>query len=220
MRSIHTSVFSMMPERPAKKRMRKALLVKILRRAAFRGATEFGLSLLMLYTFLLRGPSEWWGQADPKKLDFKQGHLRYGQIVRKHRKEMVTLYRECVCKRSPLLCVHKWWMAYSEQRETTGLLNERYLTMTPTQWTLQLREYIAEIHPHLTTEDLATWTSHCCRRGAAADILHRQGLTGKGGLDDMLREADWASAKGSHPYTPADEIEAVTMGELMIEELD
>ena len=92
--------------------------------------------------------------------------------------------------------------------------------MTPTQWTQRLRSYISSIYPQMSEQDLETWSTHCCRRGAAADILHREGLSGKGGLEEMLREADWSSAKGSHPYTPADEIEAVSMGELMIEQLE
>ena len=181
---------------------------------------EFGLSLIMLYTFLLRGPSEWWGQARSDLFGFKQGSLSYGPIVRKHRKERVTLYRECVCKKTPLLCAHKWWSAWEELRESTGQSNEEFLCSNPTAWTQKLRSYLSQVYPQATREDLATWTSHCCRRGAAADILHRQGLAGGGGLKDMLREADWSSPKGSHPYTPADEIEAVSMGEVLIEEMD
>ena len=76
------------------------------------------------------------------------------------------------------------------------------------------------IYPHMSEEDLNSWSTHSCRRGAAADILHRQGLGKDGGLETMLLMADWASPQGAHPYTPADEIEAVSMGEVLIDKLD
>ena len=72
----------------------------------------------------------------------------------------------------------------------------------------------------MSQEDVRSWTTHSCRRGAAADILHSQGLSDKGGLKEMLLEADWATPKGAHPYTPADEIEEVSMGEILIDQLD
>ena len=206
----------MMPERPEKKRMRKPILRKLLIRAAKRHDIEFGFTLIMLYTFLLRGPSEWWDQARPTLLSFAAGHLRYGSIVRKHKKSRVTLYRECVCQREPLFCAHKWWLAWEETRTN----DQDFLTTTPDKWTKQLRTYLKAEYPAMSDEDDLTWTTHCCRRGAAADILHRQGLTGAGGLEQMLLEADWSTPKGSHPYTPADEIEAVSMGEVLIEQLD
>ena len=77
-----------------------------------------------------------------------------------------------------------------------------------------------EIFPSMSEQDVTSWTTHSCRRGAAADILHRQGLSHSGGLEEMLMQADWSSPQGAHPHTPADEIEAVAMGELLIEKLD
>jgi len=177
---------------------------------------QFGLTLSMLHMFLLRGPSEWWDQAKPERLQFAQGYLRYGPIRRKHRKTEVTLYRPCVCKTNRILCVHLWWQAWEQERPRF----EEYLNSSPDRWTKKLRGYLREIYPGMPETELQSWTTHACRRGAAADILHSQGLGDKGGLKEMLLEADWASPQGAHPYTPADEIEEVSMGEVLIDQLD
>ena len=75
-------------------------------------------------------------------------------------------------------------------------------------------------HSHPPSQHISSRLTPIFVGSAAADILHRQGLTDEGGLEAMLRQADWAGPKGAHPYTPADEIEGAAMGELLIDNLD
>ena len=216
LQAVHTGVFSLQPPRPEKKRMRRRLLKQILAVAAKRKDTEFGYSLIMLYTYLLRGPSEWWDQAESHKVQYRSGYLCYGPLTRKQRKCQVTLYRQCVCQGHRLLCAHLWHEAWEQERPR----HSGYLTSSVDKFTRKLRGYIRELYPQMPEDEILTWTTHSCRRGAAADILHRQGLTDDGGLDAMLRMADWSGPKGAHPYTSADEIEGAAMGDLLIDNLD
>ena len=85
-------------------------------------------------------------------------------------------------------------------------------------WTRTLRRGLEALG--MAHEKVEQWTTHCCRRGAAADILHRQGLTQEGGFEAMLTAADWSSARGAYPYTPVDEIEQELIGDVIIDGLD
>ena len=85
-----------------------------------------------------------------------------------------------------------------------------FLTLNSASYTLLMRQALIEAGG-LSENAAALWTTHVSRRGAAADILHRQGLQA------MLQQGDWKSARGAHPYTPKDEIDEIQMGEVLID---
>ncbi len=213
-RAVHAGTMALQPEREEKPRMRKMMLKRVLAWAVKKKHWEFGTTLCMMYAFLLRGPSEWWAQAEWRRIDTTTtGEVRYGPIQRKHRKEKVTLNRTCCCQKEKLMCPHQWLEMWRGQRP-----GGRVLTESVASWTAKLRGALTELG--VQEEDAMKWSTHVCRRGAAADILHRKDAFGKGGLRDMLQMGDWSGEKAANPYTPRDEVEAVTMGEIMLADMD
>ena len=49
---------------------------------------------------------------------------------------------------------------------------------------------------------IADWTSHCFRRGSAADMLEANGVNA------MLRHGEWSSPQAAEPYASRDEQQA------------
>ena len=58
---------------------------------------------------------------------------------------------------------------------------------------------VRDIINTLGVRDVATYTSHCFRRGSAVDILERHGLQA------MLRFGQWYSPFSAAPYASLDE---------------
>jgi len=64
---------------------------------------------------------------------------------------------------------------------------------------------------HLAVEDHSRFTSHCFRRGAAADVLEEHGLA------SMLNFGQWSSPGAAMPYASADEQTARALGNAVLD---
>ena len=53
--------------------------------------------------------------------------------------------------------------------------------------------------------NLPLWTSHCFRRGSAADVLRAQGVKA------MIDHGEWSSSRAAEPYASRDEQDASTI---------
>ena len=98
--------------------------------------------------------------------------------------------------------------------------------MSVAAYTSGLRRLLAQAG--VPSAELASWTSHCARRGSAADVLAAEGplpkaLVGsrvggarRGGLANMLAHGEWASKASASHYASLDEMNQHAMAHFLI----
>ena len=175
---------------PTRARCRRLLLRRILIVAAATEAWHAGAFAVLAYMFGLRAPSELVGQATRSSFSCSSRQICYGPIRRKGSLELQTLQRWCCCQQDRILCPHDWLLVLFEVHPEGRLF--------PHSAESYMRK-VQDILKTLGTPDVATYTSHCFRRGSAVDILERHGLQA------MLRFGQWSSPFSAAPYASLDE---------------
>lgn len=96
---------------PARLRCRRAILRRVLSRAAELGLWSTWCFVVLAYMFGLRVPSELIRQARKSLFCRSETRISYGPIRRKGQLELQTLCRWCCCRDDKLLCLHDWLLA-------------------------------------------------------------------------------------------------------------
>ena len=195
---------SLGPSQP-KLRCRRQLLRKILAAAAVQKRWALGAFACLAYTFGLRVTSELVRQAQSHLFHTTPTRITYGPIHRKGQAAQQTLTRWCVCSQDRLLCAHDWLLMLCEERPHGRLFPEAHST---------LMRGVVQLLLGIGVDDADKYTSHCFRRGAAADVLEAHGLA------SMLRFGQWSSASAAEPYASRDEQTAAALGTALLEQSD
>ena len=177
------------------------LLLRILKLALAKRWMLEALAFAVAYIFLLRVPSELLGQARAELFASRPRCISYGPIRRKGQRQLRTLPRRCACNGVALLCAHHWAglaleLAAGQRR---ALLFEGY---SAARLLRALHALLRELRI-----DPSGYTLHSFRRGAAMDVLEKEGLAA------MLFAGEWRSA-AAFAYPAREEAEARLLGEL------
>lgn len=189
-----------------RKRVDRKLARALLKRAITGGMSWWSVILVLAYNFLLRMPSELFGQYKRSFLRESGGRFSYGPIRRKQRLDWCTITAFCTCRTDPAMCLHAWC---SVTDELDAVPNSKHLGgYTPTSWTARLRQLLAaEGLP-----DPEEWYGNDVQRGAAADAFAAEGV------DSMLSRGGWRNLSGARPDVPADEILAGYLAQNVIDD--
>ena len=200
------------PPVPTKKRLRRRLLREVLRAAVRLGDLRMGAAILIAYLFGLRVPSELLGQLRPSMLRSSNGSLTIQNLRRKAKPHPCDLTRLCVCASDQFLCWHVWLDAIALPAES----NDRIFPMSAEQYTRDLRKLLGLAG--VPEDELNLWTTHCARRGSAADVLAAEGpipvalgglnARGTSGLTGMLAHGQWCSKSSASHYASKDEMDS------------
>ena len=189
------------PPRPARRRLRGVLLLKLVRRAMKHDWWQWMVTTVIGYVFLLRMPSEFWKQFRPSLLGWcpRRHEWSYGPIRRKSKDELQMIFRECTCSSMPELCMCTW----SAVLKQAGWLSSQAF-------------WQSKLHFLLSEEGICTqgYTSHVLRRGAAADVLQVAGFS------KMCRVGGWQDPRSAFVYTPQAEVEMRSIAQLQIDQSD
>jgi hypothetical protein len=206
LKAIQAGTFKARAAGPPRRRLRGSLLLKMLQIAVQADDWPWAATAVFNYFFLLRMPSEFFRQFGSSLFREmpKRGSTTgwtYGPIMRKGRGQC-SITRKCCCRTAPQLCLHSWASLIHQHCPAAAELGAAW-------WTSRLHIYLNALGM-----ETSGWATHCCRRGAAADMLASEGLR------VMLQTGGWSSSRSAFPYTPAEEIKMTMMANLRIDESD
>ena len=189
-----------MAARQPKQALRRQMAVQLVMAAQSKGGHWLHIAAIIAlsYIFGFRVPSELLRQSTAQLWDITQEKISYGPIQRKHRLSPVTLTRDCVCKKFPILCAHVW-AAYVKME----LPADKSFNITGAQFNAMFQQ----LHRELGTVNVRAWTSHAMRRGMALDVLENHGFAA------MLKAGDWKSG-GAFAYASQETVEQRLVGQM------
>ena len=192
---------------PARPRIRKQTLFKLLKHCAASGEFFRGMGYALAYSLLLRVPSELLGQLRPCLLRVDEGKLVYGPIRRKGQYTAQSFVEApCVRSHEPLLCGHMWatWLLATGQSSEALVYPPRHYA----RFIADLRaDLIAVGMPRVEASCVA---SHAFRHGAALDIHEVDGLAA------ACTRGGWRSSAVTS-YIPPSTIESRALAEALCE---
>lgn len=228
LRRMRTGTQKLAPPQPQKRRLRRGLLRSVLQVAARREEFQLGAAILFAYLFGLRVPSELLAQVSWARLRVSTSQLTIVGLKRKAKSELSDLTRLCVCSADEFLCWHLWLQALGDAVGTgSRSAPDRLFPISVATYTAGLQRLLAAAGVPAT--ELPEWTSHCARRGSAADVLASEGpltaaLGAKGakgwpkhqGLARMLEHGEWASKAAASHYASTDEMDRHALAQALI----
>ena len=154
----------------------------------------------------------------------QDSQLTIVELKRKAKPELSCLTRLCVCAADEFMCWHPWLRVMQERKPRRD--SDYLFPISVATYTAGLRGLLA--HAGVPGAELPSWTSHCARRGSAADVLAAEGplasaVVGaaaqghrRGGLACMISHGEWAGRASAAHYVSVDEMDRHAMAQILI----